>query len=356
MKYAPIAIPTLCRYQHFSRLIESLKRNPWAQFTDVFIGLDYPLSEKYRDGWKEISHYLEEGDFSVFASFRVFKRECNYGFEKNSAALKTEVFKLHDRIIELTDDLEVAPCFIEYMDKSLDWFENDENVVCVTGYSYPVNWVVSQGATCMKQDFNASEWGRGLWKEKYEACAQYLNSGQMLDALPKVIKTGTYRKMIDPCKKEYIIAATNPCFYQSRFLKTTCDIGMRAYLAVASKYCISPIVSKVRNHGFDGTGLYCEAIPELDNNHALSYDYEHQPIDKSISFELLLNDEPLLEENRKRLNKFDSRSNSEMKKTEFLIWLMNQVGIQVGKLYSFVTLPYDFSKRAFSKIKRIING
>lgn len=49
--YAPVLIPTLCRSEHFIRCIESLKRNTWAQYTDVFIGLDYPPSEKYFDGY-----------------------------------------------------------------------------------------------------------------------------------------------------------------------------------------------------------------------------------------------------------------------------------------------------------------
>ena len=47
MIYAPILIPTLCRAEHFIRCVESLKNNSWAKYTDVFIGLDYPPTEKY---------------------------------------------------------------------------------------------------------------------------------------------------------------------------------------------------------------------------------------------------------------------------------------------------------------------
>ena len=50
-KYAPVRISTLCRSAHFIRLIESLKRNMWAKYTEVYVGLDYPPNEKYLKGW-----------------------------------------------------------------------------------------------------------------------------------------------------------------------------------------------------------------------------------------------------------------------------------------------------------------
>ena len=50
MKYAPVLITTLCRSEHFVRLIKSLKANDWAQYTDVYIAVDFPPSEKYHNG------------------------------------------------------------------------------------------------------------------------------------------------------------------------------------------------------------------------------------------------------------------------------------------------------------------
>lgn len=41
--YAPILIPTLCRYEHFVRCIESLKKNDWAKFTDINKATQYQL-------------------------------------------------------------------------------------------------------------------------------------------------------------------------------------------------------------------------------------------------------------------------------------------------------------------------
>ncbi len=37
----PIIIPTLCRYEHFVRCIESLKENKYAQYTDIYWHCEY---------------------------------------------------------------------------------------------------------------------------------------------------------------------------------------------------------------------------------------------------------------------------------------------------------------------------
>lgn len=42
MVYAPIIIPTLCRFEHFKKCIENLK-NSWAKFTDINKATQYQL-------------------------------------------------------------------------------------------------------------------------------------------------------------------------------------------------------------------------------------------------------------------------------------------------------------------------
>lgn len=351
MIYAPVKITTLSRSKHFIRLVESLKRNGWAKYTDVYVGLDFPPSEKYRRGWEKICEYIDGNDFSAFASFNVIRRTENWGASRNSSDVTEYIRKKHDRWISLEDDLEVSPNFIEYMDKCLDYYEKDPNVILVSGYTYPVDWMKSNGATCMLQDFSASTWGRGYWSDKAPEIARYVVQGKMLEDVGKVIEHEIYKKMIDASLREYIHAAVYP--YGNKFMKTISDMGLRAYLPISGKYGVSPIVSKVRNHGFDGSGLYCQEISgEGDCLDARSYNYSEQPIDEQETFELVLNDESYLDENRERLNRFDSRTPSEMRETRFLIWLMVHVGVWAAKLYVLFAIPYDVAKRGFAKIRR----
>lgn len=353
MIYAPIYIPTLCRSEHFKRCIESLKRNSWAKYTDVYVGIDYPPADKYRKGWEEICDYVDNGDFSAFNTFIVIKRDVNYGASKNSVELRKMILEKYDRYIRTDDDIEFSPNFIEYMDKCLEAYEDDPDIVNVTGYSYPIEWKTSEGATCVKQNINVSMWGCGFWKKKEELVRPYCNSFGSVNDLPLVLKENRYERMIDAAKKEYIEGA-GTWIKRNRFVGSRSDIGSRIYLAVAGRYCISPIISKARNYGFDGSGVYCDDIVG-DNkfgNTAGTYNYPMQPIDTADTFELIPDTLHDYEENRKRLNAFDYRSPEQMARTKHLLWLMKNVSITAARIYSLICVPYDYAPRVIKKLRK----
>lgn len=358
MKYAPVLIPTLCRASHFKRLVESLKRNSWAKYTDIYIGLDFPPSDKYKKGWEEICNYLDNSDFSVFASFNVIKHESNIGSLQNNLLLRNHVFvtKGYDRYIHFDDDNEVSPNFLEYVDKCLDRYEDDDDVIAVCGYSYPIDWKVSSGATVLKQNVNVAVWGVGFWKKKHAQYSAYITSQQMIHDLPEVIRNKSYENMIDAAKIEYFDAA---CFTMKvggaqKFMKCVSDIGLRAYIAISGKYAISPVISKVRNHGFDGSGTGCQLIDSsFDGKTANSYNYESQPIDTANYFEIIEDTLQAHTENREILNKFDYRPESRMARTRHTIYLCEHVGIWAAKIYNNMEFPYDFAKRALNKVTRL---
>lgn len=80
MKYAPVIIPTLNRYEHFKRCLESLEKCTGAEMTEVYVGLDFPPSDKYVEGWKKIDIYLKEKEVNNhFKKLIVVRRETNCG-------------------------------------------------------------------------------------------------------------------------------------------------------------------------------------------------------------------------------------------------------------------------------------
>lgn len=347
MIYAPIIIPTLCRHEHFKRLIESLQRNSWAKYTDVYVSIDFPPTEKYRKGWREICRYVDEGDFSAFASFNVVKQKENLGAGVNVGFLAKMVSERYDRWISSEDDNEFSPNFLEYMDKCLDEYEEDPDVIAVTGYSYPIRWDVAEGTTCLKQNINASMWGVGVWASKWSETGKYIWSGKTVANIGRAIRENSYKRMIDAALREYIIAAVQPYKRLNRMLYCRSDIGVRAYLAVDDKYFISPVVSKVRNHGFDGSGVYCQTIEsEIRGETADTYNYSKQPIDEGCSFEIVENTKESLKENRDRLNRFDKRTPAQMRRTRLYLWLMTHFGVWAGKVCATILFPFDFSLRA----------
>ena len=92
--YAPVIIPTLNRYEHFIKCLESLEKCTGAEKTDVYVGLDYPPSEKYEIGWKRIDDYLAEKELSNgFNKLIVFRRKenCGVGHAKSNGSLLVRI-------------------------------------------------------------------------------------------------------------------------------------------------------------------------------------------------------------------------------------------------------------------------
>ena len=329
--FAPVLIPTLCRSKHFIRLMESLKRNTWAKYTDVYVGLDYPPAEKYRQGWQEICDYLDNGDFSCFAKLVVFKRTENYGSARNSSHLIEYAYEHYPCWIRTDDDVEFSPNFLEFEDKCLWEYRNDPDVMFVSGYSYPVSWKANEGATCFKQNFTLSAWGLGFWASKKETYSSYIKSGEMLRDAGTIVKEGYYQRMIDSCFRDYFSSALS-YGSQTSLLLICSDVALRAYLACKNKYCISPVISKARNYGFDGSGEYCTAI-EGNGAHALDFNYSLQEIDTSDSFEFVPDDSlRYMEENKQALNAFDYRSPEEMSLANHNFQLIKRYGLTLAKV------------------------
>lgn len=302
MGCAPILISTLNRDIHFIRLIESLKRNTWAKYTPVYVALDYPPSEKYAEGHKKICEYLE-GDFGEFLEFIVVRRDHNYGSYKNMAVLREMVLKKYDRFIRTDDDAEFSPNFLEYMNKCLDKYEEDESVVAVTGYSYPIIWDVSSNSNVLKINFNASMWGSGFWKKKYEKMKEQIEVGELLDS--KFFHYSAFQRMIDVAKYEYV----NLCLTKdihNQYIMSVTDISCRLFLALQNKYVVIPRISKVRNWGFDGSGVVCGKIDFQDGKiSASNYKYSSQPIDYTSCFDIIEDRKCNMSYNKKQLNRFD---------------------------------------------------
>ena len=132
MVYAPIIIVTLNRYEHLKRCIESLQKNGWAKYTELYISVDYPADESHWEGYGKVREYLENG-IEGFKKVFIYYQSVNLGGAENFMFLKRIIFQSYDRWIETEDDNEFSPCFIEFMDKGLELFKDDPDILYLCG-------------------------------------------------------------------------------------------------------------------------------------------------------------------------------------------------------------------------------
>lgn len=305
MQCAPILIPTLNRNEHFIRLIESLRINTWAKYTDVYIGLDYPPNSSYEYGYGKICDYLNQ-EFPEFKSVVVFKREYNYGSAKNANDLINYAIERYDSFIRTDDDAEFSPNYLEYINKCLNFFETDSDIIAVSGYSYPISWKRSEGSTIIKENYSCPMWGTAFWTRKYKVIRESIESGCIAKNVSSVINGSEFNLMAQVAQCEYI----NLCLtseYKGSLASYVSDVSLRMYMAIEKKFTIIPVISKVRNWGFDGTGEYCKDYKKRKGKfNAYNYPYHAQCIDDSLDFSINEDQQNAIEYNRRLYDRFDS--------------------------------------------------
>lgn len=253
MIYAPICIPTLNRYEHLRKCLESLSLCTGADQTEVYVALDYPPLDKwdkYAPGWEKNKEFLHSCGNMGFKKLYVIEREENYGIWRpgdkgNFRCLMTDIEKKYDRYICSEDDNVFAPCFLEYMNKGLEMFENDERVYSIAGYKFYYNFLHDNN-TYIRQTVDYSPWGVGHWTKK---------------ELPK-IDYHWFRHQISCRKlwylyKRYGWASLYGLFAhaQKNNRSTFIDNDVWTYMQVCDKQQIVPIKTLVENIGLDGSGV-----------------------------------------------------------------------------------------------------
>lgn len=239
--FAPILIPTLNRFEHFKRCIESLKNCTYSEMTDVWIALDYPSKESHWEGYNKILNYINSID--GFKKVQVIKREKNYGIPGNYFDAERRIFEIYDRYIISEDDNEFSQNFLTYMNQALDYYEKEERVLAACGYNYPIRIPSSY-----KYDVyfwkGYSAWGAGTWKRKWEKIDW------------SIINVKSYLKHPENIKlinnySEHLIRFLNKMIKSDDILG---DAIVSYYLIKNNMYCVFPAISKVRNQGNDGSG------------------------------------------------------------------------------------------------------
>lgn len=251
MTTSPITLFVYNRPNHTRRTIEALKQNLLAENSDLIVFSDAPKSEAQANAVNEVREYIRQID--GFKSVTIIEREINLGLARSIIDGVTTIVNKYGRIIVLEDDMVTAPYFLTYMNEALEKYADDERVVSIHGYVYPVVQPLPEafflrGADC---------WGWATWHRGW-AC--FNSDGQfLLDELKrrKLIRafdyngTYPYSKML-----EEQIKGTNESWavrwYASAFL--------------AAKLTLYPGRSLVHNIGNDNSGTHCGESADFDAN------------------------------------------------------------------------------------------
>lgn len=274
-RYAPVLITTLNRHEKFVECLESLERCVLATETDVYVAVDFPPAERYKPGWKKTLTYLENKCCNhSFRSLNIIKRERNYGIGKlnsNYQEALSELRQKYDNYIFSEDDNVFAPNFLLFMNEGLVRFKDDRRICMLSGYNYPFDF-----PPMYKNNFyitkNGSPWGMGGWFDRLDDIRKYYD----LNFLKSLLRNDVTYKKLKKRRPETIDAIL-------RMLKVNQSHGdacIGCYVAMEDKYWVLPTLSKVQNHGTDGSGAHATARDSEREKY-----YLNQKLDTADTFE-----------------------------------------------------------------------
>lgn len=242
---APICLFTYNRLNETARTVKALKENFLAEQSDLYIFSDAPRNESVRDQVNNVRGYLRT--ITGFRSIKIILSEKNLGLANSIINGVSKVISEYGKVIVLEDDLATQPNFLEFMNQSLDYFENNKAVYTINGFSLNVG--------CNVQYYFQTRpfpWGWATWKDRWNL--EFFDKSKirkLLDDDRSLIRL--FRKECgDDVEKMLLDSISNR--NDSWYIRWTFAHFLN------NKVSLYPAKSLVTNTGFTSEGTNCKTI------------------------------------------------------------------------------------------------
>jgi hypothetical protein len=241
--FAPIVLFVYNRPEHTRRTLAALVADPLAIQSDLIVCADGPKKPEHANSVARARAIVREA--KGFKSVSFIEQEENLGLAPSIIAGVTKVCESHGRVIVLEDDLVVSPGFLSYMNRALDRYANDDKVMQISGYMFPVARSEELPPTFFLK--LSSTWGWATWRRAWSFFESDVEI--LIDRMKNV---SAYEFDING---SYPYMAT--LIDQQRGLLNVWGIRWYASMFLRQGLCLHPAQSLVRNIGMDGSGEHC---------------------------------------------------------------------------------------------------
>ena len=242
---APVILFTYNRPHHTRRVLQALEQAELAQDSEVFIYSDGAKNAHSIDAVNKVRAIIAEP--WNFKSVTIIERSRNMGLAQNVISGVRDIISKYGKVIVLEDDLEIAKVGLRYFNDALDAYQDEEKVMEISGYMYPV-----QNADKLPETFFfrvANSWGWATWERAWKLYNEDINA-LIADFDRDKIK----RFSIDHSEnfwkqvKEYKAGKIN-------------SWAIRWYLTLFNNdgLALYPRQSMIQNMGTDGSGTHSDA-------------------------------------------------------------------------------------------------
>ena len=165
---APVVLFVYNRIDHTKLVLQALDQNEDADKSELYIFSDAPADETEVPNVAEVREYLRyfEGN-NHFKKVSIIMAEKNKGLEKSLIDGITQIIGQFGKVIVLEDDHLTAPDFIRFVNKALDFYEKDDKIWSVTGFTMDLKRLrrYKRDVYC---GYRGCCWGWGTWKDRWD--------------------------------------------------------------------------------------------------------------------------------------------------------------------------------------------
>jgi hypothetical protein len=246
---APIILFAYARLSHLKRTVDALLNNKESCRSDLIIYSDAPKSIDKHYSVCAVREFISK--INGFRSVSIRHQTENLGLSRSVISGVSEVLSQYDRAVVVEDDIVTSPYFLEYMNEYLSLFAENDRVISIHGYVYPISQIMPEafflrGADC---------WGWATWRRGWNI---FNPDGK---SLMLQLKSRNLLSEFD----------FNGSYKYSRMLRSQIDgkidswaIRWYASAFLADKLTLYPGCSLVDNIGNDNTGVHCGSYKNYD--------------------------------------------------------------------------------------------
>ena len=249
MILSPIVLFVYNRPDHTKQTVEALQKNELASESELFIYSDVAKNENSITKVNEVREYIKT--INGFKNIIIIEREKNWGLANSIIDGVTKIVNEYGKVIVLEDDLVTSPYFLKFMNAALEFYKNEEKVMHITGYSYPIQTNGLDDTFFIKP---ASCWSWATWNRAWK----YYK------------KDADYYLSIFDKKMIYDFNLNNAYRYFDQIVQNkqgkinTWAIFWYASIYLQKGLSLHPKESYVQNIGFDNEGTHCRATTVFD--------------------------------------------------------------------------------------------
>ena len=277
--YAPIIVFAYNRADRVEKLIDSLSKNPEAIESQLYIFSDGAKSEAGAEKVEAVRRYIDTVPaMKLFADVHIVKAEKNKGLANSIIDGVTYVMNEHGKAIIIEDDNVVAPDFLDYMNRGLEYYKDDPKIWAISGFSREMTFPDDYNHDIyVMQRISSYTWAS--WQDRWE------KTEWNVPDYPRFLFDRKARRRFAECGED------RPLMLDAQMCGKISSWAIRFEYSMVKNdmYSVLPCVSRAVCSGNDGSGTH--STKAIDTFNAFLSDGS-----KLARFENLIQDERIREE------------------------------------------------------------